>query len=65
MKASSKGNVLLLVVNSGTLACIEYSSMMLIPAKKKIREKECSQQTKHLLLIQKTIYWKFLCSMFQ
>ena len=39
MKASSKGNVLLLVVNSGTPACIEYSSMMLIPAKKKIRER--------------------------
>ena len=39
MKASSKGNVVLLVVNLGTLACIEYSSMMFIPIKKRIIER--------------------------
>ena len=36
MKARSKGNVVLLVVNLGTLACTEYSRMMFIPAKKRI-----------------------------
>ena len=36
MKAHTKGNEILLVVNLGTLACIEYSSMMFIPAKKRI-----------------------------
>ena len=36
MKARSKGNVVLLVVNLGTLACIEYSRMMFIPANKRI-----------------------------
>ena len=39
MKARSKGNVVLLVVNLGTLACIEYSRMMFIPAKKRITER--------------------------
>ena len=39
MKARSKGNVLLLVVNLGTLACTEYSRMMFIPAKKRIIER--------------------------
>ena len=39
MKARSKGNVVLLVVNLGTLACIEYSKMMFIPAKKRIIER--------------------------
>ena len=34
MKARSKGNEVLLVVNLGTLASIEYSSMMFIPARK-------------------------------
>ena len=34
MKACSKGNAVLLVVNLGTLACTEYSSMIFIPAKK-------------------------------
>ena len=36
MKARSKGNVVLLVVNLGTLTCTEYSRMMFIPAKKKL-----------------------------
>ena len=36
MKAHSKGNVVLLVVNLRTLACIEYSSLMLGPSKKRI-----------------------------
>ena len=39
MKAHSKGNVVLLVVNLGTLGCIEYSRMMFIPAKKRIIER--------------------------
>ena len=39
MKAQSKGNVILLVVNLGTLVYIEYSSMMFIPAKKRIIER--------------------------
>ena len=39
MKARSKGNVVLLVVNLGTLACIEYSSMMFMPTKKRIIER--------------------------
>ena len=39
MKAHSNGNVVLLVVNLGTLACIEYSSMMLIPANERIIER--------------------------
>ena len=39
MKARSNGNVVLLVVNLGTLVCIEYSSMMFIPAKKRIIER--------------------------
>ena len=39
MKARSKGNVVLLVVNLGTLACTEYSRMMFIPAKKRIIER--------------------------
>ena len=39
MKARSKGNVVLLVVNLGTLACIEYSRMMFIPAKNRIIER--------------------------
>ena len=39
MKAGSKGNVVLLVVNLGTLACTEYSSMMFMPAKKTIIER--------------------------
>ena len=39
MKARSKGNVVLLVVNLGTLVCIEYSIIMFIPAKKRIIER--------------------------
>ena len=39
MKAHNKGNLVLLVVNIGTLTCKEYSSIMLIPAKKRIIEK--------------------------
>ena len=39
MKASSKGNVVLLVVNLGILFCIEYSSMTFIPAKKRMIER--------------------------
>ena len=39
MKAGSNGKVVLLAVNLGTLVCIEYSSMMLIPAKKRIIER--------------------------
>ena len=35
MKAKSKGNVVLWVVNLGTLVSIEYSSMMFITAKKR------------------------------
>ena len=39
MKARSKGKAVLLVVNLGTLACTEFSSMMFIPTKKKIIER--------------------------
>ena len=39
MKARSKGNVVLLVVNLGTMVCIEYPSMLFIPAKKRITER--------------------------
>ena len=39
MKACSKGSAVLLVVNFRALACIEYSSMMFIPAKKIIIER--------------------------
>ena len=39
MKTRSKGNVILLVVNLGTLTCIEYSRMMFITAKKRIIER--------------------------
>ena len=42
MKACNKGNVVLLVVNLGTLACIEYSSTMFILAKKMIYWKPLS-----------------------
>ena len=36
MKACSKGNVVLLVVNLGTLACIEYSRMMFNQPRKEL-----------------------------
>ena len=36
IKARSKGNSVLLVVNLRTLTCAEYSSIMFIPAKKRI-----------------------------
>ena len=39
MKAKSKGNVVLLVVNLGTMVCNEYSSMRFILAKKRIIER--------------------------
>ena len=39
IKARSKSNSVLLVVNLGTLTSAEYSSMMFIPAKKRIIEK--------------------------
>ena len=39
MKAHGKDNAVLLVVNLGTLALTEYSSMMFIPAKKRIMER--------------------------
>ena len=39
MKAGSKGNVVLLVTNLGNLVCIEYSSLMFIPARKRIIER--------------------------
>ena len=39
IKARSKGNAVLLVINWRTLACSEYSSMMFIPAKKRIIER--------------------------
>ena len=39
MKARSKGDVVLLAVNLGTLVYIEYSSMMFKPAKKRIIER--------------------------
>ena len=39
MKAHSKGNSVLLVINLGTLTCKEYSSIMFIPAKKRIIER--------------------------
>ena len=38
MIACTKGNAVLLLVNLGTLTCIEYSSMLFIPAKKRIIE---------------------------
>ena len=39
MKADSKGNLALLVVNLRTLTCKEYCSIMFIPAKKRIIER--------------------------
>ena len=39
MKARSKGSVVLLVVNLGTLACIKYKSMIFICAKKTLIER--------------------------
>ena len=36
MKARSKGNVVLLAVDLGTLACIEYSRMMFIQPRKEL-----------------------------
>ena len=36
IKARSKDNSVLLVVNLGTLTCAEYSCIMFIPAKKRI-----------------------------
>ena len=39
VKVRSKGNAVLLVVNLGTLPCTEYSSIMFIPAKKRIIER--------------------------
>ena len=39
MKVRNKGSAVLLPVNLGPLACIEYSSMMFIPAKKRIMER--------------------------
>ena len=38
-EACRKGNAVLLVVTLGTLACIDYSSMMFIPAKKRTIER--------------------------
>ena len=52
MKARSKGNVVLLVVHLGTFASTEYSSMMFIPAKKRIMEKVQSAKIPHLYLCQ-------------
>ena len=45
MKAHSKGNVVLLVVNFRTLGCIEYSGLMFIPAKKRIIESAASKNS--------------------
>ena len=39
MKVCVKGNAVLLVVNLGPLACIDYSSLMFIPAKKRVIER--------------------------
>ena len=39
MKAHNKGNLVLLVVNIGTLTCKKYSSIMFILAKKRIIER--------------------------
>ena len=39
IKACSNGNSVLLVVNLGSLTSAEYSSIMLIPAKKRIIER--------------------------
>ena len=39
IKACSKGNSVLLVVNLGTLTRTEYSSIMFIPAKKRVIER--------------------------
>ena len=52
MKARSKGNVILRVVNLVTLACIEYSSRMFIPAKKIIIERVKPAKVPHLCLYQ-------------
>ena len=52
MKARSKGNVVLLVVNLGTLVCIEYSNMMFMPAKKRIIETVQSGKIPHWCLCQ-------------
>ena len=39
IKAGSKGNAVLLVVNFGTFTCTDYFSVMFILAKKRIIEK--------------------------
>ena len=39
IKSRSKGNSVLLVVNLGPLTCAKYSSIMFIPAKKRIIER--------------------------
>ena len=41
VKARGNGKSVLLVANLGTLTCSEYSSIMFIPAKKRIIERSC------------------------
>ena len=41
VKARGNGKSVLLVANLGTLTCAEYSSIMFIPAKKRIIERSC------------------------
>ena len=52
MKARSKSNAVLLVVNLGSVALTEYSSMMFIPVKKKIMERVQSARFSCLCLWQ-------------
>ena len=52
MKAHSKSNAVLLVVNLGSVALTEYSSMMFIPVKKKIMERVQSAKFSCLCLWQ-------------
>ena len=41
VKARGNGKSVLLVANLGTLTCAEYSSIMFMPAKKRIIERNC------------------------
>ena len=78
MKTHSKGNLVLLLVNSGTLTSKEYSSIMIIPVNKRILERVQPVNTSLWCLCQALVsesendllnipvtYWIFLCSNFQ
>ena len=54
MKARSKGNVVLLVINLGTLACTEYSSFMFITSQEENYRKNAASNSSPLMSMPST-----------